>query len=271
MNIAFPIARPFGIRIRVHVVFVLMFGLLLGQTLWAHGTDVALDTATRFAVLFACVVLHELGHSLAAQAKGIRVHDIVLWPLGGMARLERIPRDPSTELKIAAAGPAVNFFLVLLLFPWMLARGEGLSLEPLALLGGSTLEFAFAVNLGMGVFNLIPAFPLDGGRILRALLARHRRYDGATRLAVRIGRVLSVVAVAASVGRPSFPVVLLLAAFVWWAGEHEQRQLDRPEPRRDPTPGARRFLDLAPLARPEAHAPPDAAPGERGDEREGVG
>lgn len=247
MLAAFPVCRLFGIRVRVHVVFVLLFGLLLLQTAWAQGLAVALHTATRFLVLFACVVLHELGHSLVAQAKGIRVHDIVLWPLGGMARLERIPRDPTTELEIAAAGPAVNFFLVLVLLPWMLARGEGGTLDPLAMLGGTPLEFAVAVNAGMGVFNLVPAFPLDGGRILRALLARRFRYEGATRLAVGIGRVLAAGVVLASIGTIALPIVLLLAAFVYWAGGHELRHLDPPSPPsspREPSPGARRFLHL---------------------------
>lgn len=273
MDLAFRVGRVFGITIRMHVVFVLMFGLLLARTIWSRGVDVALESATRFAILFTCVVLHELGHSLAAQAKGIRVYDIVLWPLGGMARLARIPEDPSTELKIAVAGPAVNFFLVLILFPMMLARGEGTSLEPLALLAGSPLEFAVAVNLGMGLFNLVPAFPLDGGRILRALLARRVPHDAATRLAVMIGRVLAVALAAASIFAGAMPIVLLLVAFVWWVGGQELRHLDakqRPVPRREPTPGARRFLDLPP-SEPETARPRDGgeAFGRLLEEREG--
>jgi Zn-dependent protease len=143
------------------------------------------------------VILHELGHALAARRFGIGTDNITLYPMGGVASIERMPEDPDQEIVIALAGPAVNFVLAALAgWVWMASQ------SPVAL--------GFVVsNVGMGLFNLIPAFPMDGGRVLRAVLARHMGWMPASRLAIRIGRVFAWVFIFSLpiVGSPTLPLV----------------------------------------------------------------
>ncbi len=271
MNHAFRIGSLLGVTIRVHVIFVLLVAAIVIQTAIATNLTFALAVAVRLFLLFSFVALHELGHSIVAQAHGIRVFDIVLWPLGGMARLERLPENPAVEFKIAIAGPAVNFFLVLLFLPLHLAVGGALSLDAAELIGGSLLGYAVVVNLTMGAFNLVPAFPLDGGRVLRAALARRVSYLRATRVAVWFGRALAVGMAAFAVVETDSASILFIAVFVWWIGGQELRAAEvRAAFGRgdagaiDPTfaPGARRFLVLD---RPDDRARPQPErPGSRG-------
>ncbi|MFH0946033.1 MAG: site-2 protease family protein [Planctomycetota bacterium] len=227
MNYSFRIGSLFGISIKVHVIFVLLFGLLLGQTVYVEGIDQAVWFANRFLLLFTTVLLHELGHSLVAKAHGIRVHDIILWPLGGIARLAQLPRSPGAEFRIAVAGPCVNFLLLLLLAPVHLVTGGDLSLTPQHLEDWSLLEFLLFINLMMGCFNLIPAFPLDGGRILRALLARWIPFLEATRISVRIGRLIALSAgVYSLLYATSLMSLTFIAVFVWILGGQELRQVE---------------------------------------------
>jgi Zn-dependent protease len=152
-------------------------------------------------VLFSIVLLHELGHSLAAKRYGIPVQDIVLLPIGGVARLRRMPERPAEELVVALAGPAVNLALVLLLAPTvLLSNGAALLDGRLSALDSMASPspagfamFLLMVNTSLLLFNLIPAFPLDGGRVLRALLAFKLPYTRATSLATTIGRGLAIV------------------------------------------------------------------------------
>ncbi len=187
VNESFSIGRPFGIEVRVHILFLYMAGMLMlvgGNPL---GTGVLLFS------LFGLVLLHELGHSLVAKHHGIRVLDIVLWPLGGMARMSEIPESPSVEGQVAIAGPLVNLVLAtaglltlgLLGYP---LGSPGWAIDQIAA-GGTQFVAAFTwMNLMLGIFNLVPAFPMDGGRILRAFLARKHDYVAATEIAVRVGR-----------------------------------------------------------------------------------
>ena len=122
-------------------------------------------------LLFGCVVLHELGHAFAARAFGIPTHGITLLPIGGVAQLDRIPRNPFQELVIALAGPAVNVAIALLLIPFVAALYGLGQITPLGLISGGFVARLLLVNLVLVAFNLIPAFPMDGGRVLRALLA----------------------------------------------------------------------------------------------------
>ncbi len=185
-----------GIDIRIHITFPLIlvwaafqFGLITGA-----GWVGALFGVIVVTLLFVIVTLHELGHSLAALRYGIPVKQIVLLPIGGVAQLKEIPENPGQELVIAGAGPAVNFVLGALM--WALAGPLGIQLvnpaEVLSNVDQVTLagiyNAVFAYNISLAVFNLIPAFPLDGGRVLRALLATRLPYARATSLAVSIGR-----------------------------------------------------------------------------------
>lgn len=254
MNHSFRIGALFGISIRVHVIFLALFALLLLQILVQDGVSMAIWFGVRFTLLFCFVLLHELGHSLAAQAHGIRVHDIVLWPLGGLARLAAIPEQPGVEFRIAIAGPLVNFFLVALLLPMHLATGGSLDFHPDEFMTWSALQYAMFVNLMMGSFNLLPAFPLDGGRIFRALLARKVSYLRATRAAVHVGRSFALVLGLISLVSLEYLSLTFIALFVWLVGAQElahaekrERQRRLGELRSDRTevsPGALRFLEL---------------------------
>ena len=189
-----------GIGVYIHWTFFLLPVLLAATELMADGPLANRLSAAAFSVLvilatFACVVLHEFGHALTARRFGVKTRDIVLLPIGGVARLERIPRNPVQELWIALAGPAVNV---------VIAAAIGVGLLAVGLLRGdigsvitSTGPFAFpatmlAVNVVLIAFNMIPAFPMDGGRVLRALLAMRLEYSLATTIAARVGQVVAV-------------------------------------------------------------------------------
>ncbi len=188
-----------GIDIKVHLTFVfaLLWGaLVLGQSGpggWLYG--IALTV-----ILFGIVLLHELGHSLAAQRYGISVNDIVLLPIGGVARLSRMPEKPAQELVVALAGPAVNLALVLLLTPLLVTgmilgwgMGGEFALPALTQPGLLNLvAFLVVINVSLLLFNMLPAFPMDGGRVLRALLALRLPYARATDIAATVGRGFAV-------------------------------------------------------------------------------
>ena len=208
----------FGIRIEVHVTFLLM---LAGVALFTStGPRDAFHTALHLILLFACVVLHELGHALAAQRYGIRTREIVLLPIGGVARLERMPEKPVQELVVALAGPAVNVVLATIVGAVLFALGT----PPVAILdraaGDGTLEFLLLANATMLVFNLVPAFPMDGGRVLRATLAMFLPYARATRYASLVGQGFALVFAAVGIFVLKNPVLVFIALFVFvTAGE----------------------------------------------------
>lgn len=194
------VARVAGIDVRVHATFGI--ALAFGAVLWgtAHGAQGALFGVALVAALFGCVVLHELGHALVARRRGLAVGDIVLLPFGGVAELRERPRTPRDEILVALAGPAVNVVLALGLIGALLALG----VVPLAKLsellvapaGKPGLETALvwlaAANAGLALFNLIPALPMDGGRVLRATLALTPLGPArATRVASLLGQVLA--------------------------------------------------------------------------------
>lgn len=216
LNWSFRVGRIFGIDVKVHFVFLALLALLCLDTIWSSGSLAAGAQLLFFLLLlFGFVLLHELGHSLAARWQGIRVVDITLWLLGGLARLDGEVDDPKVELKIAFAGPLVNLALAPLFYALYLLVGDPDSV---------VLSFAYQVNLLMGLVNLVPAFPLDGGRILRALAAKRMPFVKATQLAVTIGRVLAVAGIVfALLSKYYFWVIALICLFVMWAGSMELR------------------------------------------------
>src|SRR5688572_11364234 len=184
-----------GLGLYIHATLLLLLAwVAIGEYQSSGSAGAALNGVLFVLAVFATVVLHECGHALAARRYGIHTRDITLLPIGGIARLERMPREPRQELLIALAGPAVNFALAVPLYAALAVTGAPERLTDLA--GGtesitptSMLRQLFAINLWLAVFNLIPAFPMDGGRALRALLAmRSRDYAKATAAAARIGR-----------------------------------------------------------------------------------
>ena len=188
------IATIHNIPIRIHWTFLILplFYVLNSQT-----TGGAIRGVVYIVLVFGCVMLHELGHSLAAQRYGIAVKEILLLPIGGLAKLERMPQKPTQELAVAIAGPAVNLGIVVALMTVALVVEPGLT-SMTRLLGATTVAIGYdllrdiaLVNAFLALFNLIPAFPMDGGRILRALLAVKLPLEEATRIAMWVGWVFA--------------------------------------------------------------------------------
>ena len=183
--------------------------------------------------LFVCVLLHEFGHALTARRYGVRTRDIILLPIGGVARLERIPEKPRQELWIALAGPAVNVVIAVALAVWLQVTGGWQPVEELTVTGGSFVERLLVVNIFLVVFNLIPAFPMDGGRVLRALLGLKLDYVRATQIAASIGQALALGF--GFLGLFSNPFLVFIALFVWiGAGPGGEPGADEERPRRHP-------------------------------------
>lgn len=209
-----------GIGVYVHATFLLLLGFV-ALTQWRVGESLgaALAATASLLALFAMIVLHELGHALAARHYGIRTRDITLLPIGGLARLERIPSDPVQELVVALAGPMVNLVLGLTLFVALLIGVGFAPLTQLTMTGGLLLARLMWINLGLAVFNLLPAFPMDGGRVLRALLALRMEYRRATQIAAGVGQAMGFAF--AFLGLFGNPMLLLIAVFVWMGAAQE--------------------------------------------------
>ena len=192
MRWSFPIGRLLGSELRVHATFLILLAYVGGSAYSFGGLDAALVNVAYVLALFACVIAHEYGHALTARRFGIPTPDITLLPIGGVARLMRIPEKPGQEVLVALAGPAVNVVIFFVL--WITA---GLSFEAAPLTGGMTFadlprELA-TLNLILAAFNMIPAFPMDGGRVLRALLAMKFNRVRATAIAATIGQITSFI------------------------------------------------------------------------------
>jgi Zn-dependent protease/CBS domain-containing protein len=212
------IGRIFGIDIYIHATFV----LLLGWVVYSHiagGAGAIYRGLALVVAVFTIVVMHELGHALMARRFGIRTRDITLLPIGGVSRLERIPEKPIEELLVTAAGPAVNVVLALLL--WAVLAFAGVSTSPagIAVVGGSFLTKLLWVNVTLAGFNLLPAFPMDGGRVLRAALALKMDYVRATEIAARLGQGMALLF--GGLGLFFNPILLFIAVFVWMGARQE--------------------------------------------------
>jgi len=223
------IARIFGIDVRLHVTFLALVAFLLGWT-FLPGTEASPLTLLALGALFLIAALHEFGHALVARRLGVVVEDILFLPILLMARL-RLPERPRTELAVAAAGPAVNLVLAGIL----LAAAPALGVAPADLLAWPTSFFAlvFWVNLLMGTVNLLPAFPMDGGRCLRALLAMRMDHATATRLAVRSGLVVVLVAGTAGFLLTRSAVIPVAAVFLVYLGQRELAAVEQRARRRE--------------------------------------
>jgi Zn-dependent protease len=214
------IGRFVGIDVYMHLTFLLLIGWVALMH-WQNGRSVsaALVGVLFILAIFLCVTLHEFGHALMARRYGISTRDITLLPIGGVARLERMPTQPIQELRVALAGPAVNAVIAVALFIWVKLTASWEPLQSLSVTTGPFLERLMVVNLFMIVFNMIPAFPMDGGRVLRAVLATRQEYDRATRIAASIGRGTALV-----FGVAGFfynPILVFIALFVWMGATQE--------------------------------------------------
>ena len=215
MSWSIPIIRIAGIQLRIHLTFLLLIlWVALGST----------SAAVFVLLLFLCVVLHEFGHAIAAKSYGINTPDITLLPIGGVARLERIPEEPKQELVIAIAGPVVNVIIAACLFVVIGARGY----FPIApgVQSGDMLVALCEINVLLVLFNLLPAFPMDGGRVLRALLATRLSYARATQVAATVGQAFAFLfGIVGLFGIPGLyhanPFLIFIAFFVYLGASQE--------------------------------------------------
>ncbi len=220
MKWSWRIGRVAGIDLSVHVTFLLLLGWVAISYYTARQSVADAFMGVAFILsLFAVVVLHELGHALTARRFGIPTRDITLLPIGGVARLERMPDDPKQELLVALAGPAVNVVLAAILYVVLQLGGGTAPLTDMARVGGSFLSRLLWVNVSLVLFNMLPAFPMDGGRVLRALLAMRLEYARATRVAATVGQAMAVVF--GFVGLFYNPFLVLIALFVWMGAAAE--------------------------------------------------
>jgi Zn-dependent protease/CBS domain-containing protein len=219
MKWSYTIGRIAGTDIKVHVTFLLLLGwwALIGYS--RGGFAGGLASSLALLALFACILLHEFGHILMARRFGVRTPDVILLPIGGVARLERIPDQPRQELLIAIAGPAVTLAIALVLYAVLRLSGSDADVTVLRE-GQPFLAMLATVNIYLLLFNLIPAFPMDGGRVLRALLASRLGLLRGTRIAATLGQMLAVVGGLYGITRPE-PLLVLVAFFVFLGANAE--------------------------------------------------
>ena len=222
MKYSLTLGRPFGIRISVHWTFLLIIAWIvfinLQQGLGLR--DILFSVLFVFSIFF-CVVLHELSHSLTARRYGIPTRSITLLPIGGVADLEKMPEDPRQELMVSVAGPLLN--LAIALFLWIVLSTTGrLDLNPTnfqVINESNFLVILMFANLMLAVFNLIPAFPMDGGRVFRSLLAMKLPRDQATLVAMNIGKIFAFFI--AIWGLYANPFLIFIAIFIYIGAQRE--------------------------------------------------
>src|SRR6266540_2452935 len=216
MSWSLPIFRIAGIQLRIHITFLLLIAWLAFGYYAQGGSAVAASRVIFVLLLFLCVVLHEFGHAFAAKAFGINTPDITLLPIGGVARLERMPEEPVQELIIAVAGPLVNVVIAIVLF--VVGGSRGL-LNPSTVEAGGLIAQLLTINILLVLFNLLPAFPMDGGRVLRALLATRMSYARATQIAATVGQGFAFVF--GFFGLLFNPFLIFIALFVYIGASQE--------------------------------------------------
>jgi len=220
MKWAWKIGRYAGIDVYIHATFWLLIGwIALSHILQGDPLGQTLAGIAFILALFACVVLHEFGHALTARRYGIKTRDITLLPIGGVARLERMPDQPIQELWVALAGPAVNVVIAALLFAFLTLTNALEPLERLSIASGSFVERLLVVNVTLVLFNMLPAFPMDGGRVVRALLAMRMDYTRATQIAAALGQAMAFLF--GFVGLFTNPFLIFIALFVWIGAAQE--------------------------------------------------
>lgn len=234
MKWSFRIATIAGTEVRIHATFFLLLLFVAMQSMGAgHGIRGAVDGVVLVVAMFACVLLHEFGHVTAAKIYGIKTPDITLLPIGGVARLERMPKTPAHELVVAICGPLVNVAIAAVIAFFL---GASATFNPDFKFGNGSQFWAQLMqwNMLMVVFNMIPAFPMDGGRVLRAVLAMLMDYGKATRLAATIGQGLAMIVFVGMLLSGTFsPFLMLIAIFIFIAAGQEAAMVTQQEATRD--------------------------------------
>lgn len=220
MRWSLKLGRFAGIDVYMHLTFLILIAwVALLNYRQGLGVPGAVTGIIFILAVFLCVVLHEYGHALTARRYGIKTRDIILLPIGGVARLERLPTHPVQELWVALAGPAVNVAIVIGLYLWLQFTQTFQPLGTITLTTGPFLERLMMVNIFLVVFNMVPAFPMDGGRVLRAVLATRTEYGRATQIAASIGQGIAVFF--GLIGLFYNPLLLIIAVFVWIGATQE--------------------------------------------------
>ena len=223
MRWAWKIGKLAGIDVYMHATFLLLIlFVLIASWVEKHDAVTTVYSLVFVLVIFGCIVLHELGHALMARRYGIRTRDIVLLPIGGVSRLERMPEEPRQELLVALAGPAVNVLIAAVLFVFLFLVGRlptGREIANISWNGAHFWGSVLSVNLWLVVFNAIPAFPMDGGRVLRAFLATRMEYTRATQTAAHIGQAIALIF--GFLGLFTDPFLVFIALFVWMGASGE--------------------------------------------------
>ena len=224
MRWSLKIAKLAGIDIFIHFTFFILVTWVAFIQWKLNGSIGAAFSGIVFILaIFACVVLHELGHALTAKKYGIKTRDIILLPIGGVARLEKMPNRPIQELWVALAGPGVNVVIAALLAVYLWITNTLTPDNQLTIATVPFVERIMGVNIFLVLFNLIPAFPMDGGRVLRALLAMRLAYMQATRISAILGQTIAVLF--GIIGLFFNPILLFIAFFVWMGAAQETRMI----------------------------------------------
>jgi len=220
MRWSWKLGKLMGIDLYVHgTFFVLILWVVFLSRAKGHTIEAVLGGVGFILTVFACVVLHEFGHALVARHYGIATKDITLLPIGGVSRLDRIPEEPRQEFWVSLAGPAVNLVIGGIIYACLFAIFGWKPVSTLSAERGPFWERVFYVNIALFLFNLIPAFPMDGGRILRALLSTRMDHVRATQLAASVGQALALVL--GLVGLLRSPFLVFIPLFVWIGAAHE--------------------------------------------------
>jgi Zn-dependent protease/CBS domain-containing protein len=209
-----------GIDIYVHATFLLLIAFVaFGDLVAGQGVAAMVRGTLLVLAVFTTVVLHELGHALTARRFGLGTRDITLLPIGGVARLEKMPDDPTQQLLVALAGPTVSLSIALVLFGAVRLLDGPVGIESVRHASGPFLTQLMWINVSLAVFNLLPGYPMDGGRILRALLAMRIAPERATQIAARVGQGVAVIF--GLVGLFVSPFLMVIAVFVWLGAQAE--------------------------------------------------
>lgn len=225
MKGAFQIARVKGISVFIHWTFFILFIWIAFSRLSNNGTLMEVITEITFMLgIFLCVLLHELGHALAAARYNIKTKDITLLPIGGVARLEKMPEVPLQELIVAVAGPLVNVAIVAVLAGFIfIGKGFPLAIDMRDFDSNGFLINMLIVNISLIVFNMIPAFPMDGGRVFRAILAMKWSREKATLIASKVGQGIALIFIAG--GLFFNPFLILIGVFVFLGAQTEYNMI----------------------------------------------
>lgn len=221
MKWSLKLGRFAGIDVHLHFTFLLLLGFL-GFVYWrsTESVEAALRGVAFILALFGCVVLHEYGHALMARRFGIKTRDITLLPIGGVARLEKMPEKPSQEFWVALAGPAVNVVIAILIFLGLAMTVGFTPIEQMSVVGDNFWQRLMLLNVFLVIFNLLPAFPMDGGRVLRALLAAVMGRRRATAIAANVGQGMAILFGLAGFFIPN-PFLVFIAIFVFLGAQAE--------------------------------------------------